>query len=78
MLGDADPLRAQAAAHDRPLAGALGAVEHRDRGQLEARQQVDAGVDPTLTKLTDMFFTRARDGAAPFPNKAYSTFCNEP
>jgi hypothetical protein len=26
----------------------------------------------------DMYFTRARDGAAPFPNKPYNVFCDQP
>lgn len=46
--------------------------------ELIARLQTDAATDATLIPLTDMFFTRARDGGAPFPNKAYAAFCNEP
>jgi len=39
---------------------------------------IDAVSDPTLVPLSDMFFTRARDGAAPFPNKPYNVFCDQP
>jgi hypothetical protein len=55
-----------------------GSIKEKAVQEVITQLQTDAGVDPTLTKLTDMFFTRARDGSAPFPNKAYSTFCNEP
>jgi hypothetical protein len=39
---------------------------------------VDAVSDPTLIPLADMFFSRARDGAAPFPSKPYNVFCDQP
>ena len=38
----------------------------------------DAISDPTLVPLSDMYVTKARDGAALFPNKPYNAFCNEP
>lgn len=55
-----------------------GGIKEKAVLELMGELQTDASTDPTLVPLTDMFFTRARDGAAPFPNKAYSTFCNEP
>jgi len=52
----------------------------RDKAVKELINQVvvDATTDPTLVPLTDMYFTRARDGAAPFPNKPYNVFCDQP
>lgn len=39
---------------------------------------IDAASDPTLIPLSDMFVTKAKDGAPLFPNKPYNSFCNEP
>jgi len=52
----------------------------RDKAIKELINQVvtDSVNDPTLIPLADMFFTRARDGAAPFPNKPYNVFCDQP
>jgi hypothetical protein len=55
-----------------------GSIREKAVLELIARVQSDSTVDPTLVPIADMFFTRARDGSAPFPNKAYTTFCNEP
>ncbi len=55
-----------------------GSVRDKAIKELINQLAVDASTDPTLIPLGDMFFSRARDGAAPFPNKPYSTFCNEP
>ncbi len=46
--------------------------------ELIAQVAVDAVSDPTLVPLSDMYVTKARDGAALFPNKPYNAFCNEP
>jgi hypothetical protein len=52
----------------------------RDKAIKELINQVaaDAVSDPTLIPLGDMYFTRARDGAPPFPNKPYNVFCDQP
>jgi len=42
------------------------------------RTTLNAAVDPTIVPLADMFFSRARPGAPPFPSAAYNTFCLEP
>jgi hypothetical protein len=58
VLRRPDALRAQAAAHGRFLAGALLALEHRDRGQLEVGKQVagihdlrDARLEPSKVQF---------------------------
>ena len=46
--------------------------------ELISQVSVDAVSDPTLIPLSDMYVTKAKDGAALFPNKPYNAFCNEP
>ncbi|HEX4826566.1 MAG TPA: hypothetical protein VFV19_19880 [Candidatus Polarisedimenticolaceae bacterium] len=55
-----------------------GSIKEKAILELFSQLTIDASTDPTLVPLTDMFFSRARDGSAPFPSKAYATFCNEP
>lgn len=55
-----------------------GSTRERAILELISQLQIDAANDPTLIPLGDMYFSRARDGAAPFPSKPYNSFCNEP
>jgi hypothetical protein len=45
VLGAADALGAQAAAHRRNLGRALLVVDHRQRGELEVRKEIEARID---------------------------------
>jgi hypothetical protein len=55
-----------------------GSIREKAIQELINQLSVDAVNDPTLVPLSNMYFTRARDGAAPFPNQPYNAFCNEP
>jgi hypothetical protein len=55
-----------------------GSIRDKAIKELINQVVVDATTDPTLVPLPDMYFTRARDGAAPFPNKPYNVFCDQP
>jgi hypothetical protein len=55
-----------------------GSIRDKAVKELSSQLVVDAAADPTLIPLTDMYFTRARDGAPPFPNKPYNVFCDQP
>lgn len=46
--------------------------------QLINQTSADAVTDPTVVALSQMFVTRARDGAPIFPTGAYNAFCHEP
>jgi len=55
-----------------------GSIRDKAIKELINQVSVDAVSDPTLIPLADMYFTRARDGAPPFPNKPYNVFCDQP
>lgn len=55
-----------------------GSIREKAVKELSNQLVVDAVADPTLIPLGDMYFTRARDGAPPFPNKPYNVFCDQP
>jgi hypothetical protein len=56
-----------------------GSTKEKAVKELINQVAADATGDPTLIPLGDMYFTRARDGAAPFPkNVPYNAFCDQP
>ena len=56
-----------------------GSTKEKAVKELINQVVADATGDPTLIPLGDMYFTRARDGAPPFPkNVPYNVFCDQP
>ncbi len=55
-----------------------GSIREKAVKELITQVITDSVNDPTLVPLGNMFFTRARDGAAPFPSTPYNAFCDQP